>query len=66
MEGVEEATYIGTIPTAGTEVIDELTSGYPGSPENRLKTFVPPGIETISYPVMEIFISKLQVHLKKM
>ena len=30
-EGVEEDTYIGTIPTAGTEVIDNMTGGYPSS-----------------------------------
>ena len=58
-EGFEEAAYSGTTPTAGTEVIDKLTGGEPGSPEKRLKTFVPPRIETISDPVMEHFISKL-------
>ena len=53
-EGVEEAAYVGTIPTAGIEVIDELTGGDPGSPAKRLKNFVPPVIESISDPVMGI------------
>ena len=51
-EGFEEADYVGIIPTAGTEVIDELTGGVPGSPANRLKTFLTPDIETISDPVI--------------
>ena len=29
-EGVEEAAYVGTIRTAGIEVIDKLTSAEPG------------------------------------
>ena len=62
-EGVEEAAYNGTIPTAGTEVIDELTGGYPGSPVKRMKTFVPQYMETIPDPVISRFITKLQVHL---
>ena len=62
-EGVEEAVYVRTIPTAGTEVIDNLTNGYPGSTEKRLKFFVPTGIETISDTLIDKFISKLQVHL---
>ena len=35
-EGVEEAAYIGMIPKAVTEVIDELTGRDPGSPKNWL------------------------------
>ena len=62
-EVVEEAAYIGTIPTSGTEVIYELTRGDPGSPVKQIKTFVPPGMETISDPVMANFISRLQIHL---
>ena len=62
-EVVEEAAYIGTIPTSGTEVIDKLTRGDPGSPVKRIKTFVPPGMETISDPVIAKFISRLQIHL---
>ena len=62
MEGVEEATYVGTIPTAGTEVIDELTSADLGSPAKRLKTFVTPDMETISHLVISNFITKIQVH----
>ena len=50
------------IPTVGTEVIDELTCRDPGYPENRLKKFIPPGIENISDIVMEELISKLQLH----
>ena len=38
-EGVEEAAYVGTIPTKGTEVIDKLTGADPGSPAKRAKTF---------------------------
>ena len=56
IEGVEEAAYVGTIQTSWLE-------GIRSSPEKRLKTFVPPGIEYISYPVMEKFISKIQVNL---
>ena len=63
MEGVEEAAYVGKIATAGMEVIDNLTGWDLGSPAKRLKTFVPKCIETISDPVMEKFISKLQVYL---
>ena len=62
-EGVEEAAYIGTTPTEWTEVIDELTNGDPGSTAKRLKTFVPPGMKTIPYPVIAKFISKIQVNL---
>ena len=62
-EGVAEAAYVSTIPTAGIEVIDNLIGGDPGSPAKRLKTFVPPGIEIFSYPVMEKYISKIKVHL---
>ena len=36
-EGVEEATYIRKTPTAGTEVIDNMTGGYPSSPKSGLK-----------------------------
>ena len=57
-----EAAYVGVIPTVGTEVIDELTCRDPGYPENRLKKFIPPGIENISDIVMEELISKLQLH----
>ena len=32
MEGVEEAAYVGKIPTSETEVIDKLTGADPGSP----------------------------------
>ena len=46
-EGVEEAAYIGTIPTAGKEVIDEFTGGDPVYPAKRLITFLPPDMETI-------------------
>ena len=63
MEGVEEAAYVGTIPTSRTEVIYELTSADPCSPAKWLKTFVPPDLETISYPVISRFITNLQVHL---
>ena len=62
-EGVEEADYVGTIPTEVTEFIDELTGGDLGSPAKRLKTFVPTGMETLSDPVIERFITKLHVHL---
>ena len=62
-EGVEETSYVGTTPISGMEVIEKLTGGDPGSPAKRLKIFVSPSIETISDPVIEIFISKLQVHL---
>ena len=51
-ELVEEADCVGTIPSAGTEVIDELAGEDPCSPAKRLKTFVPPDIETISYPII--------------
>ena len=61
--GVGEATYVGTIPTAGTKVIDELTGGELGSTAKRLKIFAAPGIEIISDPVMAKFISKIQAHL---
>ena len=36
-EGVEEADYIGKIPTAGTDVMDELTGAEPGSTDKRQK-----------------------------
>ena len=62
-EGVEETTHIQTIPTEGTEVIDELTDGELGYTAKRIKTFVPPGMETISDPVIAKFISKIQIHL---
>ena len=62
MEGVGEATYIGTINTAGTESIEELTGADPGSPAKWLKTFVPPDMETVSDPILSSFITKLQVH----
>ena len=61
--GVEEAAYSGNIAISGTEVIDEFNSGEPGSAAKRLKTFFPPGMETISDPVIANFISKLQAHL---
>ena len=63
MEGVEEATYVGTIPTAGTEVIDELNGAEPGSPAKRVKTFVITDIDTISDPIISRFTTKLQVRL---
>ena len=63
-EGVVEDVYVGTIPTSGTEVIDEFTGGDPGYRDKRLKTFVPPDMETMSDPVISRFITKLQVHLK--
>ena len=62
-EEVEEDSYVRTIPTVGTEVTEKLTSGDPGYPDKRLKTFVPPDMETISDPLIERFITKLQVHL---
>ena len=62
-EGFEEADYVGAIPTEGTEVIEKLNGADPGSPDKRLKTFVPPNMETISDPVISMFITKLQVHL---
>ena len=62
-EGVKESAYVGTIPTAGTDVIDKLTGGDPGSPSKRLETFVPPDMETISDPLIARFVTKLQVHL---
>ena len=62
-EGIEEAAYVRTIPTSGTEVIDELTVRDRGYPSKQLKTIVPPGMETISDPVMANFISRLQIHL---
>ena len=51
-EVVEEAACVGMILTACTEVIDELTGRDPVFLAKRLKTFVPPGIETISDPVI--------------
>ena len=63
MEGVEEAVYGKTIPTAGTEFIDKLTGAYPCSPDKRLKTFVHSDMETISDPVISRFINKLHVYL---
>ena len=63
IEGFEEAASVGTIPTAVTYDMEKLTGLDPGSPEKRLKTFLPPGIETISDPVMEKYISKIQVHM---
>ena len=38
----EEASYVGKISTAGTEVMDDLACGDPCYPAKRLKTFVPP------------------------
>ena len=64
-EGVEEAAYVGKIRTAGTEVIDKLTSADPGYPAKWLKNFVPPYMETISDHVISCFITKLQVHLNQ-
>ena len=61
-EGVEDDAYVGTTPTAGTEVIKDLTGRDPGSQSKRLKDFLPTVIEAISDPVMGIF-SKLQVRL---
>ena len=46
-EGFEEADYVGTISTAGTEVIYELTGADPCYPAKGLKTFVPQYMETI-------------------
>ena len=63
MEGVEETEYVRTIPTSVTEVIDKFIGGDPGYLAKRLKTFVPPGMETISNPEIARFITKLQVHL---
>ena len=60
--GVEEASYARTTPTAGTEVIDDLTGVDPGSPSKRMKIFVPQDMETISDPIISSFITKLQVH----
>ena len=40
-----------------------MTGADPGSTTKRLKTFVPPDMETISDPVISRFIAKLQVHL---
>ena len=51
-EVVEEDYYVRKIPESGTEVIDELTGADPGSPAKRMKTFVPPYIETISDTVI--------------
>ena len=51
------------IPTSGTEVIEELTGAEPVSPAKRMKNFVPPDMETISYPVISRFITNLQVNL---
>ena len=51
-EGLEEADYVGTIPTEVMEVISKLTGADPCSPAKRLKTFVPPDMETISDPVI--------------
>ena len=62
-EEVEDSACVGIIPTAGTEVIDELTGADPGSPAKRLKIFVPLDMETISDPVISSFITKLQIHL---
>ena len=59
----EEAAYVRTIPTAGTEVIDKLTGADPGYPYKPLKIFVPPNMETLSDTVISRFITKLQVHL---
>ena len=64
-EVVEEYAFVGTIPTAGTEVIEKLNGGDLGYPDKRLKTFVPPGKETISDPVIARFITKIQVHLNR-
>ena len=52
MEGVEEAAYVGNIPTTGTGVIDKLTDADPGSSYKRLKNILPPDMETISDPVI--------------
>ena len=62
-EVVEGAAYGRTIPTARTEFIDKLNGSEPGSPAKRLKSAVPPDMETISDPVISRFITKLQVHL---
>ena len=51
-KGVEEADYVGAIPTSGMEVIDKLTGVYPGYPAKLLKTFVPTDMENISDPVI--------------
>ena len=56
-EVVEEAAYVGTIPTSGTEVIDKFTGVDPGYPAKRLKTCVPPDMETILDPVISMFIT---------
>ena len=38
-EGVEDAAYVSNIPTAGTEVIAELTGGDSGSTAKRMKKY---------------------------
>ena len=43
--------------------MNEMSCGDPGSPEKRLKNFVPSEIETIADPVMERFVSTLQSYL---
>ena len=47
----------------GIELMDELVCGDQGSSAKILKTFAPPEIENISDPVMENFVSTLQLHL---
>ena len=62
-EGVEDAAYVSNIPTAGTEVIAELTGGDSGSTAKRMKKILPPDMETISDPVISRYTTKLQLHL---
>ena len=62
-ERFEEDAYVGTIYTAVPVVIVELNGADPGSTDRRLKSFVPPYMETILDPVISRFIAKLQVHL---
>ena len=58
-EVFEEDSYVGIIPTAGTEVIDDLTGADQCSPAKRLTNFVPQDMETISDPVISRFITNL-------
>ena len=60
-EGFEEADYVGMIATTCKEVIDKLICGDPGSSAKILKTFVPPEVETIADPVIEKFVSHLNI-----
>ena len=59
-EELEEAASVGNISTVSIEVMYEMECEDPGSPRKRLKTFVPPEVETIAYPVIAKFVSNLQ------